>query len=68
VHNQGGHNGQRQQWECLDSGQLMTTCLLVAGLSDGPIVTRQGWPRRLPDCQQDMLDKHKQFAVNRTVL
>lgn len=26
-------------------------CLLVAGLSDGPIVGRQGWPWRLPDDQ-----------------
>lgn len=46
--------GQGQQWECVASGQLMMTCLVI-GLSDGTVDARWDWPWKLPDCQHSPL-------------
>lgn len=48
---------QRQQREYTASGQLTMMCLTVAGLSDGSITARRGWPWRLLAYQQEAAGK-----------
>lgn len=50
---------QRQQREYTTSGQQMTIHLIVAGLSNVPIIAMWDWPWRLPDCQQEASGKSR---------
>lgn len=50
---------QQEQREYTTSGHQTMVHLIVAGLSDGPLVSVRGWPWRLPDCQQEASGKSK---------